>query len=212
MSPNFNSKGGIMKKYETAIILAGGKSSRMGFDKQFLTFNNKKIIDTIIEQLEKEFQEIIIVTNKPEEYKNYSQKIFTDEIINKGPLGGIYTGLKKSTSNYAFITACDMPNINLDYIQYMKEIIEKNLVDICITKIGDNIEPFHGFYSKEIVEDIKEYLFLGRRDIKGLVKELNTYYISERIFKKYNPDLSIFINLNTQEDLNGIIKTFGGIK
>ena len=92
MSPNFNSKGGIMKKYETAIILAGGKSSRMGFDKQFLTFNNKKIIDTIIEQLEKEFQEIIIVTNKPEEYKNYSQKIFTDEIINKETLGGIYTG------------------------------------------------------------------------------------------------------------------------
>ena len=52
-------------------------------------------------------------------------------------------------------------------------------------------------------------MFLGRRDIKGLVKELNTIILVKEL-SKYNPDLSIFINLNTQEDLNGIIKTFGG--
>lgn len=190
-----------MKKFGTAIILAGGKSTRMGFDKQFLELNKKRLIDIIINKLKEEFEEIIIVTNKPEEYRKYTQKILSDKIKDVGPLGGIYTGLKESTFKYAFVIACDMPNISPDYIKYMKNIIEKQSVDLCITKNGDNIEPFHSFYSKAIVEDIKEYLLSGRRNIKGLAKELNTLYIEEKWARKYSPDLIIFENLNTQKDL-----------
>ena len=80
-----------MKKFGTAIILAGGKSTRMGFDKQFLELNKKRLIDIIINKLKEEFEEIIIVTNKPEEYRKYTQKILSDKIKDVGPLGGIYT-------------------------------------------------------------------------------------------------------------------------
>lgn len=192
-----------MENFGTAIILAGGKSTRMGFDKQFLEINKKRLMDIMIGKLEKEFKEIIIITNKPDAYKGYSQKIFTDKIKNMGPLAGIYTGLKESTFKYAFIMACDMPNINLQYIHYMKGILKDYSPDICITKIEDNIEPFHGFYSKNIVKYIEKYLLMGKRDIRGLAKELNTYYIEEYYARKYSSDLSIFENLNTQEDLKG---------
>ncbi|QQY79628.1 molybdenum cofactor guanylyltransferase [Keratinibaculum paraultunense] len=199
-----------MKKFGTAIILAGGKSSRMGFDKQFLKINNKRLIDMMIEKLKKEFEEIIIVTNKPKEYRGYGQKILTDIIKNAGPLAGIYTGLKEAKFEYAFVIACDMPNIDIDYINYMKEIIDKYKVDVCITKVNGNIEPFHGFYSKKITESIREHLETEKRDIKSLVKKLNTYYIEEKLVKRYSPSLDIFKNLNTKKDLEHFNEKLGG--
>lgn len=199
-----------MKKFGTAIILAGGKSSRMGFDKQFLKINNKRLIDMMIEKLKKEFEEIIIVTNKPKEYRGYGQKILTDIIKNAGPLAGIYTGLKEAKFEYAFVIACDMPNIDIDYINYMKEIIDKYKVDVCITKVNGNIEPFHGFYSKKITESIREHLETEKRDIKSLVKKLNTYYVEENLVKRYSPSLDIFKNLNTRKDLEYFNEMLGG--
>lgn len=199
-----------MKKFGTAIILAGGKSSRMGFDKQFLKINNKRLIDMMIEKLNKEFEEIIIVTNKPKEYRGYRQKILTDIIKNAGPLAGIYTGLKEAKFEYAFVIACDMPNIDIDYINYMKEIIDKYKVDVCITKVNGNIEPFHGFYSKKITESIREHLETEKRDIKSLVKKLNTYYVEENLVKRYSPSLDIFKNLNTRKDLEYFNEMLGG--
>ena len=76
-----------MKKFGTAIILSGGKSSRMGFDKQFLKIENRRLVDSMIQKLEKEFDEIIIVTNKPQEYLGLGHKITMDILKEKGPLG-----------------------------------------------------------------------------------------------------------------------------
>lgn len=158
-----------MKKFGTAIILAGGKSSRMGFDKQFLEIENRRVMDGLIYKLEQEFDEIIIVTNKPEEYKDVKHKITTDIIIGKGPLGGIHAGLKKSSSSYAFVVACDMPNINIDYIWYMKKCIGDKNIDGCTTYLGDLVEPFHGFYSKDIIDDVERYLDDNRKSVTGLI-------------------------------------------
>ena len=141
-------KNNPMKKFGTALILAGGKSSRMGFDKQFLEINEKRLIDIIIKKLEEEFDEIIIVTNKPEKYKDFKYKIITDKIVGKGPLSGIHSGLLEAKSQYVFVIACDMPNINMDYIKHMKTSIDNEEIEVCITKYKDGIEPLLGFYSK----------------------------------------------------------------
>ncbi len=109
-----------MDKFGTAIILAGGKSSRMGFDKQFLIINEKRVMEIVISKLRAEFKEIIIVTNKPESYKNLADKVVSDIIKGKGPLSGLHAGLKHSSSKYSYFIACDMPNINIEYIRYMK--------------------------------------------------------------------------------------------
>ena len=93
----------------------------MGFDKQFLEINEVRIMENLIRELRKEFEDIIIVTNKPEEYKNSRFRIISDEIKEIGPLSGIHVGLKESKSKYVYFIACDMPNINLDYISYMKK-------------------------------------------------------------------------------------------
>lgn len=191
-----------MKSFGTAIILAGGQSSRMGFDKQFLEIDEKKLMDSIISKLEIKFEEIIIVTNKPEEYKGLKHKIISDIIVGKGPLGGIHAGLKESLSKYSFVMACDMPNVNINYINYMESCIGEKDIDGCVTIYKDNLEPFVSFYSKDIIEDIERYLELGRRSMHHLLKNLQIHYIEEEIARKFSPDWDMFLNLNTIEDLS----------
>lgn len=194
-----------MKKFGTAIILAGGKSSRMGFDKQFLKIDEIRLMNLVINKLEEEFDEIIIVTNKPDEYNEFNQKIRTDIIKGMGPLSGIHSGLSEASSEYSFVIACDMPSINMDYVRYMKKIIENKKVDACVTRTKDNIEPLHGFYSKGIVEDIEKHLLSNRRSINSLITNLKTHYIEESEILKFSPDWAMFRNLNTKEDLENFL-------
>lgn len=195
-------EGDPMKKFGTAIILAGGKSSRMGFDKQFLKIDERRLMDSIISKLNKEFEEIIIVTNKPEHYIGLSHKIIQDIIEEKGPLGGIHAGLKESSSQYAFVVACDMPNINMDYVKYMKESMEGKVLDGCVTNFMDWIEPFSSFYSKDIVPDIEKHLQTNKRSINSLLKYLKIHYIEEDIAREFSTNWDMFLNLNTREDLD----------
>lgn len=191
----------MMKKFGTAIILAGGKSSRMGFDKQFLKIDERRLMDSLIHKLREEFDEIIIVTNKPEYYIGLSHKIISDIIEGKGPLSGIHAGLKEASSQYAFIVACDMPNINMDYVRFMKSFINDKEIDGCVTKFGDWIEPFSSFYSKDIVEDIEKHLLSERRSINSLLYNLNIHYVEEYKAREFSPNWDMFLNLNTKEDL-----------
>ena len=94
-----------MKKDMTGIILAGGKNSRMGTNKAFLEIDGSRLIDKTINIYRKIFSEIIIVTNDPLSYIEFTDAaIVTDIYKGKGPLGGIYTGLFYSKNNYAFIS------------------------------------------------------------------------------------------------------------
>lgn len=191
-----------MSKFGTAIILAGGKSSRMGFDKQLLKINQRRLMDSMIHKLSEEFDEIIIVTNKPEHYIGLGHMITGDIIENMGPLSGIHAGLTISSSEYALIVACDMPNVNMDYIRYMKENIG---VDGCATRFGPWIEPFISFYSKNVIGNIEEYLKSMRRSMHDFLPTIDFNYIEESVARTFSPNWDMFLNLNTRDDLNNFI-------
>lgn len=196
-----------MERFKTAVILAGGKSSRMEFDKQFMKINEKRLLETMIDKLKKEFDDIIIVTNKPKQYVGSSCKIVCDEIKQRGPLSGIHIGLKESSSKYVYFLACDMPNINIDYIRYMKEKIRDLDVDACITRVGNRLEHFNAFYSRNIIKDIEKLLLENCRAIVYLTDKVNTFYIKEQDARKYSPNWDMFLNINTKEDLNSYINS-----
>jgi len=195
-----------MNKFNTAVILAGGKSSRMGFDKQFLEINKKRLLDTQIHKLRKEFEEIIVVSNKTTQYIDVNYKIVCDEIKEIGPLGGIHVGLKNSTSKYTYITACDMPIISNDYIRFMKEKIRGN-VEACVTKTGYRIEPFNGFYSISLIDKIEELIAKKRTSMFSLLNNINTIYINEEDAKKISGRVNMFTNLNNIKDLESYVNS-----
>ncbi|NLL81439.1 MAG: molybdenum cofactor guanylyltransferase [Tissierellia bacterium] len=195
-----------MKKFGSAIILAGGKSTRMGFDKQLLKIDRRKLMDSIINKLKSEFEEIIIVSNRPELYIGLSHKITVDIIKDKGPLGGIHAGLLKSSSKYGFVVACDMPNIHIDYVKYMKDKITDDSFG-CTTKFGDWIEPFSSFYSVDLIGAIEDYLRSNRRSINGLIDQLKFSYIEEDEARRFSPNWDMFLNLNTKNDLESYLES-----
>lgn len=195
-----------VNSFGSAIILAGGKSMRMGFDKQFLKLENKSNVELLIEKLSPLFSDFIIVTNKPNEYddekvKYEKIKLVSDEIKDKGPLSGIHIGLKESKSKYAYLIACDMPIVNLDYIRYMMALLKIKESDAVVTEDRIGIEPFNAFYSRDLYKVIELYLNSDKRDIKTLLQTVNTTYIPHKKALKMSPDWSMFLNLNTKEDL-----------
>lgn len=199
-----------MEKFGTAVILAGGKSSRMGFDKQLLRIDERRLIDNLRGKLKQQFDEIIVVTNNSEYYLGFSDKITKDIIVGKGPLSGIHVGLKEAKSQYVYFVACDMPNINMDYIQFMKEELKDLDVKACVTRYGEWIEAFNAFYSKAMIKDIEDHLLQGKKSVNSLVAKVSTHYIAEEKAREYSSNWDMFLNLNTKEDLKRFLKTTKG--
>ncbi|MGL1891828.1 MAG: molybdenum cofactor guanylyltransferase [Spirochaetaceae bacterium] len=190
----------------TVIILAGGKSTRMGMDKLRIKINGNYLIDNIINKLKNEFDEIIIVTNDPLYHREDGIIVIDDEDKSCGPLCGIYSGLKRSSSNYSFVMACDMPYVNLDFIRYEKEKLN-NTFDVIIAKIGVFTEPLYGFYKKEMLTKIYNEIKNGQYSINKLLKKINTKYIDQSITQSFSKDLLMFKNLNTLSDVEEFLKS-----
>jgi molybdopterin-guanine dinucleotide biosynthesis protein A len=190
-----------MEHFGTAIILAGGKSKRMGFDKAQMEICGEPIVGLIIKQLRKVFDDIIVVTNSPDSFKSLDARITQDKLKGFGPLGGIHAGLTLSKSEYAFVTACDMPIISTEYAKYMMGIAKEKLPHAVISEKGDWIEPFHALYSKSLVDDIETNVGKGMYKIFDVLKTKNVIKVSEDKVREFSPDLGVFTNLNNIKDL-----------
>lgn len=202
-----------MDIFDTAIILAGGRSLRMKFDKQFLVIDNERLMYKVIKNLERHFKEIIIVTNKPELYENNKYTIICDDIKNVGPLGGISAGLSKSKSKYSYIVACDMPNIDDYYINYLKNKIVEDLntereYSVYISNIKGRVQFFHGFYKTSLKDNLCAYIYNEKsKSIRSFLnsQDIKVNVIHDDEFKQEGFNEDIYINLNTQEDLKKYI-------
>lgn len=190
-----------MKDFGTAAILCGGKSSRMGFDKCEVKINGKLLIETIAEKLEQVFENILLISNDKDKFKNIKYKVVEDLIHNSGPMGGIYTALNYSSSKYTFIIACDMPVINLAYIKYMEGLLKEHCYNGVASYNNGYIEPLHAFYSKDMLLCIKSSLDKNNYKLLNVMNNCNMYYVKDEIVREYSKNMSIFTNLNYKSDL-----------
>ena len=184
----------------TGIILAGGKNSRMGINKAFLEIDGIRLIDKAINIYREIFSEIIIVTNDPLSYIEFTDaEIVTDIYKGKGPLGGIYTGLFYSKNDYTFISACDMPYLNKDFISYLTTHTGK--YDIIVPELSDGFQPLYAIYSQNCLSHIKKLLIADKLKITGFYKEVRHLSIPEEKIIPFNKDGRLFLNFNTPEEL-----------
>ena len=190
----------INQAASSALILAGGNSSRFGADKAFITFRGKKLIEYIIMQLKLSFDEIIISAKDPLKYEHLNLHVCSD-ILNAGPLGGIHAGLKTSQSDYIFVTACDMPFISLKAIEFMKKVIAEKKPSAAVISHDGFIEPFHAFYSKEIIPEIEILCEAKSCGIFAFLKKISPLVIDIRTIGGVYPGEQIFKNINSREDL-----------
>ena len=161
----------------TSIILAGGKNSRMGgVDKSMLPVRGDPMIRHIVKQLESYFGEILIGADDSEKYGFLGHRIITDEVKGLGPLMGIYSCLLCSGNDLNFVTACDIPDIRIEFISKMLELSEG--ADIVMPVNGaDEFEPLHAIYRKSVIPAARNLLKENKLKISGLFAMVETKFI-----------------------------------
>lgn len=195
------------QKTGTAVILCGGKSTRAGMDKQLLIVNGMKIAVYIAEKLKAELDEIILVTNKTYLYADTPYKVVEDIYKDFGPLGGIHSGLYHSKSDMVYVTACDMPNVCLPFIKWMKSRLNElnyNIDVIAVKTDSGYTEPFNGFYSTNSILAINKAVLRGDRKITSIYKDLKTYYIKEEEIQNFKP-YDMFFNMNRPQEITAFM-------
>ncbi|MBU2102706.1 MAG: molybdenum cofactor guanylyltransferase [Candidatus Omnitrophota bacterium] len=184
----------------TAIILAGGKATRMkGRDKAFLKINNEPFIERQIRLLKKIFKKIIIVTNSSERYRVVrGVTIVCDIIPHLGPLGGIYSGLTASSSFCNFVVACDMPFLDTGFIEHMHR--EYYGYDAVVPRINGKYEPLFAFYSKRCRIVIRQLLDEKIFKMSELCSRIRVREITEEEIRHCAVGEKMFTNINTEKD------------
>lgn len=184
----------VTDRITTAYILAGGQSSRMGSDKGLMPFRQKLLVQHGIDVLQKVFSKVKIIANAPL-YKQFGLEVIPDKIPEKGPMGGIYTGLVDCQEASAFFLGCDMPFISEQAIMYL---LEQGKGATAVVSSGSTIHPLCGIYAAKDLAVIKEHLDTGKLKMLRLLEHLSPSYVFFE--EKEWPDT--FTNINTPEDLS----------
>jgi molybdopterin-guanine dinucleotide biosynthesis protein A len=192
----------IIREKATAIILAGGKSSRMGGnDKSLLPINGVPLIQHIVKQLEGHFEQILIGANDAEKYSFLNLEVIPDIEKDMGPLMGIYSCLKASQNDINFITACDIPEMNIKLINNMINLSTNN--DIVMPVKGENMhEPLFAVYNKGVANIAEGIIASNGRRIIEFIGKCKVKYV------EFN-DQSWYQNLNLKDDYINYIKQTG---
>ncbi|WP_310379201.1 molybdenum cofactor guanylyltransferase [Flavobacterium sp.] len=184
-------------------ILCGGKSSRMQSEKGLVLYQNKPFIEHVITAVLPISSNIQLITNtKDYDYLNY--KIVKDIVLDKGPMGGIYSALANSDSELNLILSCDIPLISTEIL---RELIEKHYANFDVTVFEDEDEeqmhPLIGIYSKTILPVLKKAI--DDNDLKMM--HFLTKVKTQRIPIK-NDKSQFFKNINTLAELNELNSNF----
>jgi molybdopterin-guanine dinucleotide biosynthesis protein A len=196
----------------TGIVLAGGKSTRIGANKPQLKIGKSHLIDRVLDTLSQFTQSIIIVTTEDQTGMAKSAtpgvRVVKDIYPGKGPLGGIYTGLMHAETSYSLVVGCDMPFLNSGLIRYL--IDGASGYAAIAPKIGWMIQPLHAIYSKSCVPSIEALIREDQLQIIKLFNLVNTRYVREKEIDQFDPDHLSFLNVNTEGDLQKAEVLIGG--
>ena len=187
----------------SCIILAGGKSVRLGHDKISEKFGNASLLEHVIARVESLVSEIIVVVAEerilPELEGRQKTRIVSDIYPGEGSLGGIYTGLVASSSFHNLVIAADMPFLNLPLLQYIFEVSDG--FDFVLPRIDKFFEPLHAVYSKNCIEPAGSIIRQGRKVIVELFDYVRVRYVEAGEIDRFDPERLSFFNINTKEDL-----------
>src|SRR5687767_3587585 len=127
----------------TICIQAGGQSSRMGEDKALKPFLGRPLIQRVIEQLSPIADELIVTTNRPDEYAFLNLRLISDLKPGRGALGGLYTAIASAAHPIVAVIACDMPFASSTLIGAASQLLLEEKTDVVIPKSEEGYEPLH---------------------------------------------------------------------
>lgn len=188
-----------MTEAVTVAILAGGESSRMGTDKSFVELGGKPLIAHVIERVRTLALPIIIIANQPESYQVFGLSVLADVVPDRSSLGGLYSAIFHSPSDFTLCVACDMPFLNPELLAYVIGLREG--YDAVVPVVDGHPQGLHALYGKTCLATIRGQLEQNQFKIRDLYAQVNTRQVDEDDLRRYDADLTSFVNVNTPEAL-----------
>jgi molybdopterin-guanine dinucleotide biosynthesis protein A/molybdopterin converting factor small subunit len=191
----------------TAVVLAGGRSSRMGTPKALLPFDDQPLIVHIVAALQRLFAEIVVVASPGQELPTMPVTLVRDEVAFQGPVGGIYYGLTAAGGDVSFVTSCDSAFLHSPLISHLVSQISQH--DVVVPHWEGRFQPMHAVYRKTVVPFLEGQLARGELRPVYLFDKVRTRRIDEEEVQRFDPEGSSFFNMNTPEDYAEALKRWG---
>jgi molybdopterin-guanine dinucleotide biosynthesis protein A len=191
----------------SAIVLAGGESRRMGRPKAALPFGGRTILERIIDELRRDFDDLIVAA-APIEGEPFDiagllgadrrVRLIRDDGRFQGPAGALARGLRAARHEIAFACSCDLPLIRGDVALALCGMTAAH--DAAIPEVGGRLQPLYAAYRRRSRAAIERGIGVGERRLTALVAALDIYRVSEAELLPLDPGLASFLNVNTPED------------
>jgi molybdopterin-guanine dinucleotide biosynthesis protein A len=200
----------------SALILAGGRSARMGQDKAWLVFAGQPLLDRVARRVLPLVNELIISTNHPELFDALTSALpcpvhlVTDRYPDVGPLAGLHAGLSAATNDLVLTLAVDMPFVNVDLLRHIATLAEGYdavvpLVPSPRTKKAEP-EPLHALYRRSCLPAIERHLAAGRHRLVSFLADVRVREVRPPEIARFDPGFRSFWNINTPEEWEQAIR------
>jgi molybdopterin-guanine dinucleotide biosynthesis protein A len=186
----------------SVVVLAGGKSSRLGRDKALLPIGGQPMLARTVQRLSALTDDLIVVSNEPKSHGSLAlaARLVPDLEPGQGSLMGIYSGLRVARHARALVVACDMPLLSIPLLWYMLSLARG--YDVVIPRLNGLLEPLHAIYGKACLPPISRLLDQGQRKIIAFFQEVRVRYIEEDEVDAFDPHRLSFLNVNSLADLD----------
>src|SRR5262249_44622260 len=154
----------------TGVILAGGKSSRMGQNKALMSLGGTRLVDRVVAVMRSVFDALLMVTNTPEVYVDLGLPMVQDVWPEKGSLGGIYSAIHHVGTPYSLVVACDMPFLRAAMLRYL--ITQRSGSDVVVPDVLGELQTLHAIYSKACLQPIERCLVMNRLRITSFFPDV----------------------------------------
>lgn len=183
----------------SGVILAGGKSTRMKFNKAFAYIGGQPVVQIILDKFKLFFDETIIISNEPKLYEDLGFAIYPDVFPGLGPVAGIHSALYHAGSDNVFVMGCDMPFMNMDLVRFLFD----NLGDYeCVVpELDSHLQPLSAVYSKKCLPVLTQCLENDKLKLIRVFEELYARVITDKEMECFGNPREIFMNVNDQAAL-----------
>jgi molybdopterin-guanine dinucleotide biosynthesis protein A len=188
----------------TAIVLAGGRSSRMGMSKALLPFDGRPLISHVTAALRQGFAEVVVVAAPGQDLPRLDVRVVRDEVAYQGPVGGLCYGLEAASREICFVTACDSAFLNLALIAHLVSLAAAH--DVVVPHWDERLQPLHAVYRRTVLPLLRAQLARGELRPVSLFDKVRTRRVGDEEIRRFDPEGLTFFNMNTPADYQRAVR------
>lgn len=183
----------------TAVVLAGGKSSRMGFDKALLRWRGTTLVEHAVDKLRTVFDRVLVAGGDAARFAQLGVPVIPDVLPGGGAVIGIHTALATATTPRVFVMACDAPFAEPALIAHLAGVAPD--ASWVLPHTDQGYEPLFAVYAQDCRPALEAIVASGRRRIMRLADYVPPHVVEEDQLRRFDPLLRSFVNLNTPDEL-----------